>query len=135
MLMPKLDVSLYKRLALSASLCGLLGACATDDDSLSRLAVAPGNYRIYNCAQLMVQTKSISEREQKLIALMQKAETSSSGRLVSEMSYRPEYLVAHGQLRELHATAVAKNCNTMLGTPASGTPSIMPARKSDTFIR
>ena len=94
-------VSMCKHLALAASLSVWLGACATDDDSMSRLAVAPGSYRIYNCAQIAAQAKSVGEQEEKLVALMQKAGTSPSGRLISDATYRPDYLVAHGQLREL----------------------------------
>jgi hypothetical protein len=129
--MPKLDGTLCTRLALTATLCVLLAACATDDESMSRLAVAPGNYRLYSCAQLAYQIKTVNEQADKLRALMEKAGTSTSGRLISDASYRPDYLMAVGQLREMRKEEVVKNCNSAPGAK----PAAPASRKSDTFIR
>jgi hypothetical protein len=130
--MPKFDKAVCTRLALAAMLCALLSACATDDESMSRLAVAPGNYRLYSCPQLAYQIKLISEQAEKLRALMDKAGTTSSGRLVSDASYRPDYLVAIGQIREMRKEEAVKNCSAAPGAKPAATPA---TRKSDTFIR
>lgn len=88
-----------------------LGGCALSDDRLASMMVAPGKYGLYTCPELVVRQKEILSRQRELAALMAKAGQESSGRLVSAMAYRPEYLTLHGEMKDLHAAAAEKKCD------------------------
>ena len=51
-----------------------------------------------------------ASRERELKALMDKAAQGPGGELAIAMAYRGEYLSVQGNLRELEAAAVEKNC-------------------------
>jgi hypothetical protein len=51
---------------------------------------------------------------------MTKAGVDTGGRLVSSMTYRPEYLQLRGQMEQLRKTAGEKNCNLSPGGARSG---------------
>jgi hypothetical protein len=60
---------------------------------------------------------------------MAKAGADTSGRLVSSMAYRPEYLERRGEMIELRRVAAEKNCKFVPGVDKPG------ARASDNAIR
>ena len=60
---------------------------------------------------------------------MAKAGDGPDGRLVSSLSYRPEYLQLRGEMNELRNAAVAKNCKFVPGVDNPG------GRASDGAVR
>ncbi|HZP70973.1 MAG TPA: hypothetical protein VFB29_13600 [Pseudolabrys sp.] len=94
--------------------CALLAGCAASGDSAGRLLVQPDRYVLYNCKELAEAAQSISARQFELERLMTRAGTDSSGQLVSDIAYRPEYAQLRGQMNELYRTSAEKNCKPVL---------------------
>jgi hypothetical protein len=77
---------------------------------LSSAIVKPGKYSIYNCDQMATAGRAEAQRERELKALIDKAGQGPGGELAITLAYRGEYLTTQGNLRELEAAAVEKNC-------------------------
>jgi len=108
----------------SAFLCG----CAASDDASGRFLVQPDRYQLYSCRELADVATNIIVRQRELEGLMAKAGPDASGRFVSSVAYRPEYLQLHGQRNEVRNTAGEKKCKFNPDTP-------LGARVSDQAIR
>ena len=109
---------------------GLLGGCALSDDKAASLLVAPGDYDLYSCPQLATTASSLKAKRIELGGLMARAETDSGGRMMSSISYRPEYLKIRGELHEVEATAREKKCDVSKVAPAPASaapPPTLPA--------
>jgi hypothetical protein len=106
----------------------LLSGCAASDDASGRFLVQPDRYQLYTCRELAEAAQAIAIRERELEGLMTKAGPDASGRFVSTVAYRPEYLQLRGQMNEVRKTAAEKKCKINLDA-ASG------ARVSDQAIR
>lgn len=103
-------------IALAAmALCG----CASDE-AAGRFLVQPDRYMLYNCEALATAAQTNVVRQRELEALMTKAGVDTGGRLVSSMTYRPEYLQLRGQMEQLRKTAAEKNCNLSPASAQSG---------------
>jgi hypothetical protein len=107
---------------------GVLAGCATSDDSAGRFFVPPDRYQLYSCRELAEAAQAVRARQLELEGLMAKAGLDASGRFVSTIAYRPEYLQLRGQMNEIHKTSTEKKCKFNLDA-APG------ARVSDQFIR
>ena len=107
---------------------GVLAGCATSDDSAGRFFVQPDRYQLYSCRELAEAAQTISARQLELEGLMAKAGPDASGRFVSTVAYRPEYLQLRGQMNEIRKTSVEKKCKFNLDAPPG-------ARVSDQVIR
>jgi hypothetical protein len=115
-------------LTIGALATALLSGCAASDDASGRFLVQPDRYQLYNCRELAEAAQSIAARERELEGLMTKAGPDASGRFVSTVAYRPEYLLLHGQMNELRKTAAEKKCKFNPDAPPG-------ARVSDQAIR
>jgi hypothetical protein len=135
--MPRIAIAMtddrkFSRAVAAALLAALLAGCTTtasQDDQVGRLLVAPDKFMLYNCSELPLRWKALSDREKELQGLMVKAGTSPDGRLVSELAYRPEYLAVRGEMNELRNAATAKNCKYVPGADNPG------GRASDSAVR
>ncbi len=99
----------------------MLAGCASDD-ATSRLLVAPDKYVLYTCAEIAREMQAKVTREQELALLMAKAGTDASARMISGMTYDPEYLSVRGEINDLRASSATKNCNAPAAAPAPSTP-------------
>lgn len=88
-----------------------LGGCALSDDRLASMMAAPGKFSLYSCPELVQRHKEIVVRQHELEGLMAKAGQESSGRLVSAMAYRPEYLSLRGEMKDALEAAAEKKCD------------------------
>jgi hypothetical protein len=116
------------RLSISLSVCttlaaALLAGCASDD-STSRLLVAPDKYVLYTCPEIAREMVGKEAREQELAVLMAKAGNDAGARMISGMTYDPEYLSVRGEINDLRASAAAKNCNAPAAAPAPPPPTM-----------
>jgi len=82
---------------------------------MARLLVAPDKFVLYECPDIARKAKEITARQRKLEKLMAQASADSGGRMVSAVAYRPEYLVARGEMNDLRQTALEKRCNFVPG--------------------
>jgi hypothetical protein len=93
--------------------------CAMSDDSLSRVMVAPGKFSFYTCPELVAKASELAKRERELEGLMAKAGESAGGGLVNALAYRPDYVSARGEMRDVREAAAAKQCD-MAAIDAAG---------------
>lgn len=103
---------------LLVALPALLSACANTgvpDDDVARLLVAPDKFVLYRCPDIARKAKEVAKRQRKLEALMAQASIDSGGRMVSAVAYRPEYLVARGEMNDLRQAAIEQKCNFVPG--------------------
>jgi len=114
---------------LAALVAIMLAGCTASDDTAARFLVAPDQYVLYNCPQLLEAAQLNATRQRELEVLMAKAGTDSSGRAVSAMTYRPEYLQLQGRMTEMRKEAANKHCRF---TPGIDMPT---DRKSDAAVR
>ncbi|HEY7229469.1 MAG TPA: twin-arginine translocation pathway signal [Pseudolabrys sp.] len=105
----------------AVSAIALLSGCAASDDTAGRFFVQPDKYVLYSCKELAEATQNVAARQLELEKLMARAETDSSGRLMSDLAYRPEYSQLRGQMNELRRTSAEKNCKfTPTGAGGAG---------------
>ena len=97
---------------------GLLAGCATSDDSAGRFFVQPDRYQLYSCRELGEAAQAVNARQLELEGLMTKAGPDASGRFVSTIAYRPEYLQLRGQMNEIRRTSAEKKCKFNLDAPS-----------------
>jgi len=88
----------------------VIGLCGCTSSQLSSAFVKPAKYSIYNCKQIADAGLAQASRERELKALMDKAGQGAGGQIAIAVAYRSEYLAVQGELRELEAAAVEKNC-------------------------
>lgn len=115
-------------LMIGAVASALLSGCASSDDASGRFLVQPDRYQLYSCRELAEAAQTIGVRQLELEGLMAKAGPDASGRFVSTIAYRPEYLQLRGQMNEIRRTSTEKKCKFNLDA-APG------ARVSDQVIR
>ena len=103
---------MFRVLQVSAAMIGMLalGLAGCASEQVSSAIVRPAKYSIYNCDQLAIAGHEQVARERELRALMDKAAQGPGGELAITLAYRNEYLTTQGNLRELEAAAVDKNC-------------------------
>lgn len=109
------------------ALCG----CTVSEDTASQLLVAPGNYDLYSCPQLVNTVNSLRGRKLELERLMARAETDIGGKVMSTMGYRPDYLRVRGELHSAETTLREKNCEMPPPTPpkaAAAPQTVKPKR-------
>jgi hypothetical protein len=106
---------------LAFALLGVLAGCSMSDDTMASFLVAPGKYTLYNCTQLAEEGKARAARAQELEQLMARADVDASGRLVSTIAYRSEYLSVRGELDEVRRASAEKKCPNAAGGHASDT--------------
>jgi hypothetical protein len=123
-----INLSFGRRLIGVALLAGWLSGCGVDkEEFLASFVTEPGKFKLYNCQQISQKATEVAARQKELLALAVKAETGLDGRLVSEVTYRPEYSTLRGEMNELRREGTAKNCQSL--------PGESPKRNSDSAIR
>jgi hypothetical protein len=120
------SISIAVSSALAALAAAMLSGCAASDDSMSSFFVAPGKYVLYQCDDIERTAKGVVARQKELEQLMAKAGTSASGQLISNAAYGPDYETTRGQLKDLRAAAVEKNCNFVPGAETPAAPASNP---------
>jgi hypothetical protein len=89
---------------------GFLSACAVSNNPLTVFA-DPGKYDYNTCEQIAGQKKHWTGREQELRQLMDKAEQSTGGAVVSVLAYKADHVAALEELKVLEAAGRSKNCD------------------------
>ena len=97
-------------LIIGAVASALLSGCAASDDASGRFLVQPDRYQLYSCRELAEAAQAVGARQLELEGLMTKAGPDASGRFMSTIAYRPEYLQLRGQMNEIRKTSAEKKC-------------------------
>lgn len=87
----------------------LAAACTLPEDRASEM-IAPGKFSLYSCDQLAARAKVVGDRAFELKEAMEKSARGPGGELVNSIAYRPEYLTAVGELRDIESEAASKEC-------------------------
>lgn len=115
------------RILIVAIIAAGLGGC-TSDDTTGRFLVEPDKYVLYTCAEMAAQMQGNADRQRQLEELTARANTTSSGQIMSTVAYRPEYLQLRGEMNELRRTSADKKCKPV-------TIVVPGARVSDEVVR
>ncbi len=114
---------------LAAMLSGCTSSGGSSDEMFGRVLFAPGGFALFNCDEIADRVTANVARQRVLEGLMAKAGADTGGRLVSSVTYRPEYLERRGEMVELRRVAAEKKCKFVPGVDHPG------ARASDSAIR
>jgi hypothetical protein len=104
--------SFLARIAGAFWLGALVAGCASTGENVFTVFADPAKYQYSSCAQMAVQRKYWSGREQELRLLMDKAEQSTGGGVVNVLAYKADYVAASEELKVLEIAARAKNCES-----------------------
>ena len=96
-----------------------LSGCADMSDGLTSAFADPAKYDLYDCRQLDVERKSLSNRAAELQGLMAKANTGVAGPVVAELAYRNDYIAVRGQARLVEEVWRRDKCVTTAVGPAA----------------
>jgi hypothetical protein len=112
---PMQDRTIYRPAALRIGVllaCAALAGCSSiGGDSPMTVFADPAKYQYNTCEQLAGQRKNWQTREQELRQLMDRAEQSAGGSVVSVLAYKTDYVAATEELKVLESAARAKNCD------------------------
>jgi hypothetical protein len=99
-----------------ASLLALIlfgaAACSTSSKVDVMLFADPGKYEYHTCDQILKAGNAVADREAKLRELIQKAEQSAGGTLVSTVAYRGEHRTVVEELGVIDTVSRRKKCLT-----------------------
>ena len=87
-------------------------ACSSSSSVNVMLFADPGKYEYHTCDQILKAGHGTAAREAKLRELIQKAEQSAGGGLVSTVAYRGEYRTVVEELAVIDTVSRRKNCLT-----------------------
>ena len=102
----------FGRAALLAAILVGVAACSTSSRVDVMLFADPGKYEYHNCDQILKAGNAVADRELKLRTLIQKAEQSAGGSVVSTLAYRGEYRTVVEELGVIDTVSRRKNCLT-----------------------
>ena len=71
----------------------LLPGCAMSDETTAKWFADPGKFEFHSCEQLAVAFEKTTEQRDKLDLAIARAERDRSGKLVSTLVYKSDYLV------------------------------------------
>jgi len=87
-------------------------ACSTSSKVDVMLFADPGKYEYHTCDQILKAGTAVAQREAKLRELIQKAEQSTGGTLVSTVAYRGEHRTVVEELGVIDTVSRRKKCLT-----------------------
>src|SRR5262245_59453030 len=96
---------------LALLLLGVTG-CSTPDNVGVMLFADPGKYDYHTCDQILKAGQAVADREAKLRSLIQKAEESTGGSVVSTLAYRGEHRTVVEELGVIDTASRRKKCLT-----------------------
>jgi hypothetical protein len=99
--------------AAALAIVGLGAAgCSTSSNVAVMMFADPGKYEYHTCDQILKAGHATAAREAKLRELIQKAEQSPGGAVVSTVAYRGEHRTVVEELAVIDSVSRRKNCLT-----------------------
>jgi hypothetical protein len=87
-----------------------LGGCTAPLNIIGDPNMAPAKFQFLRCEDIAKRLVASQAREQELRGLMDRASTGTGGTAVNMLVYQPDYRTVQSELRQLHETAVEKQC-------------------------
>jgi hypothetical protein len=98
------------RRAGAIGLVGLCAACASIGDPVGYSIVAQDKFDFMSCREIVNSRANVIRREQDLSGLVEKAESSFGGILVSAAAYRSELTTARAEIRAANRAMLKNGC-------------------------
>jgi hypothetical protein len=97
-------------------LCAALGGCAGGMQGVysTDFWVEPGKYEFLKCRDLAGQSVALSQNEQKLMSLMERANQDVAGSIINVAVYRAQLDQTRASLELVQRTAREKGCDSMV---------------------
>jgi hypothetical protein len=89
-----------------------VAACSTSSNVNVMLFADPGKYEYHTCDQILKAGEAVAAREERLRTLIQKAEQTAGGSVVSTVAYRGEHRTVVEELAVIDTVSRRKNCLT-----------------------
>ena len=89
-----------------------VAACSTSSNVNVMLFADPGKYEYHTCDQILKAGEAVASREARLRMLIQKAEQTAGGSVVSTVAYRGEHRTVVEELAVIDTVSRRKNCLT-----------------------
>jgi hypothetical protein len=106
--------------ALAAALaCAALASCAGGIGNVysGSFWVEPGKYEFIKCPDITQRLVGDSDRERRLVSLMERANQDAAGPIVNLMVYRTQLEQVRADIEQLQQTAREKHCDNLVPTP------------------
>ena len=94
----------------AALLVASLGGCTTSLNIIGDPFMAPAKFQFLRCEDIAKRLVATQARERELRGLMDRASAGTGGSAVNMLVYQPDYRTVQSELRQLHETAVEKQC-------------------------
>jgi hypothetical protein len=94
----------------AALLVASLGGCTTSLNIIGDPFMAPAKFQFLRCEDIAKRLVATQARERELRGLMDRASVDTGGSAVNMLVYQPDYRTVQSELRQLHETAVDKQC-------------------------
>src|SRR4051794_22098048 len=107
----RLHSRVARGLVLALALSGATG-CSTSSNLSVMLFADPGKYEYRTCDEIQAAGRGMVAREKSLRELIEKAERSAGGGVVSTVAYRGEHRTVVEEIEVIEATSRRKNCLT-----------------------
>ena len=114
--------SVVALLALAAGASG----CAQIGETVPSAFSDPAKYELYDCKQLEVERKALTNRAAEQEGLMAKAQTGVGGTVVAELAYRNELVAIHSQQRLADQAWRSNKCHETPPDSAAPAPAATP---------
>jgi hypothetical protein len=96
--------------ATAALLVASLGGCTTSFNIIGDPTMTPAKFQFLRCEDIAKRLVATQAREQELRGLMDRASAGTGGTAVNMLVYQPDYRTVQSELRQLHETAMEKQC-------------------------
>jgi hypothetical protein len=106
----RIILALSMRVSVLALVLVGAAACSTSSQVDVMLFADPGKYAYHTCEQILDAHRAAADREVKLRQLIEKAEQSAGGGLVSTVAYRGEYRTVVEELAVIDTVTRRKKC-------------------------
>ena len=94
----------------AALLVASLGGCTTSLNIIGDPFMAPEKFQFLRCEDIAKRLVAAQARERELRGLMDRAGEDTGGSAVNMFVYQPDYRTVQSELRQLHETAMEKQC-------------------------
>jgi hypothetical protein len=105
-----------------------LGGCAGTSGQSQSFFAQPGKFHFLRCQDIAQRQIAAAKREQELNSLIDRANQSSAGPVISAMVYGPELEQTRADARQLQETANEKNCDASFAPAKNAPAKDAPAR-------
>jgi hypothetical protein len=88
-----------------------LAGCSGTENDVANYLTDQSKYGFYSCLQIAQNIESTTKRVRELDRLIATSSKGMGGQIINAATYRPEYIMQHGNMNALLRTAREKHCD------------------------